>query len=284
MQAFCPYLLHKHTLGRASKRKANIMRGTSTTSLVSANSNIVALSIIGRILTIAVIVGTILLYQKFCTKRANPNKFFTKLFSFNHLYIENFMKILYILTVLGITAFCIWFAIASLVAGNIAAFFGTLIAMCIVFVLLQFLARISFEWTMIFIRGVVDIRDIRNKIVGSDGAHGTYNSNFDEVVASAVANKKQQNAQGVNGAGVSGTQGAQGMPNVQDAGARCAQNAGGNTNMSTNNANAGANQQANAQNATGGAQPQNNGGAWTCGCGKQGNTSNFCSKCGKARP
>lgn len=129
------------------------------------------MGIIAPALSAGAIAATIVLFIKFASKKADKTRPLTKFFSFDHLFIESITKFLYALSTTWIAAFCliIPFMSASLESGIRAAgaFFEGLVAAVFAFVILEVVNRLLFEWSMMFIRGAVDLHDIRNKMLGS---------------------------------------------------------------------------------------------------------------------
>ena len=130
-----------------------------------------AISIIAPILGIAAIAGAIVLFIKFASKKADKTKPLTKFFSFDHLFIESITKFLYALSTTWIAALCLILPFMSAASKSgaraMGAFFEGLIIAVFAFVVLEVANRLLFEWSMMFIRGAVDLHDIRNKMLGS---------------------------------------------------------------------------------------------------------------------
>ena len=200
------------------------------------------------ILTIAVIVLTVVLYRKFIGKKSDGTKPLARLLNFDHLYIENITKGLYILSVLGITAFCVYLPLSALTtigsvgASAFGAFLIALVVAALLFVLLQVACRLGFEMTMMAIRAVVDIRAIRNEVAGP--AAGKKDALGDAPGFSLFGKRKGEEKKAA----------VVGSSSVVDA-------------------------------APVSAVPQGDvAETWDCVCGKTGNTGKFCSKCGSPRP
>ena len=135
-----------------------------------------AIGIIAPVLGIAAIAAAIVLFIKFASKKADKTKPLTKFFGFDHLFIESITKFLYALSTTCIAAFCLIFPFMSAASTSITsesgimavgAFFEGLVAAVFAFVILEVVNRLLFEWSMMFIRGAVDLHDIRNKMLGS---------------------------------------------------------------------------------------------------------------------
>ena len=130
-----------------------------------------AIDIIAPILGIAAIAAAIVLFIKFASKKADKTKPLTKFFSFDHLFIESITKFLYVFSTTSIAAFCLILPFMSAASKSgvraMGAFFEGLIIAVFAFVILEVVNRLLFEWSMMFIRGAVDLHDIRNKMLGS---------------------------------------------------------------------------------------------------------------------
>lgn len=130
-----------------------------------------AIGIIAAILGTAAIAAAIVLFIKFASKKADKTKPLTKFFSFDHLFIESITKFLYALSTTWIAAFCLIIPFMSAASKSgvraMGAFFGGLVTAIIAFVVFEVVNRLLFEWSMMFIRGAVDLHDIRNKMLGS---------------------------------------------------------------------------------------------------------------------
>ena len=130
-----------------------------------------AVDIIAPILGIAAIAAAIVLFIKFASKKADKTKPLTKFFSFDHLFIESITKFLYVFSTTSIAAFCLIFPFMSAASKSGAraagAFFEGLVIAILAFVIFEVVNRLLFEWSMMFIRGAVDLHDIRNKMLES---------------------------------------------------------------------------------------------------------------------
>ena len=130
-----------------------------------------AIDIIAPILGIAAIAAAIVLFIKFASKKADKTKPLTKFFIFDHLFIESITKFLYVFSTTSIAAFCLIFPFMSAASKSgvraMGSFFEGLIIAIFAFVIFEVVNRLLFEWSMMFIRGAVDLHDIRNKMLGS---------------------------------------------------------------------------------------------------------------------
>lgn len=130
-----------------------------------------AIDIIAPILGIAAIAAAIVLFIKFASKKADKTKPLTKFFGFDHLFIESITKFLYVFSTTSIAAFCLIFPFMSAASKSgvraMGSFFEGLIIAIFAFVIFEVVNRLLFEWSMMFIRGAVDLHDIRNKMLGS---------------------------------------------------------------------------------------------------------------------
>ena len=130
-----------------------------------------AIDIIAPILGIAAIAAAIVLFIKFASKKADKTKPLTKFFSFDHLFIESITKFLYVFSTTSIAAFCLIFPFMSAASKSgvraMGSFFEGLVIAIFAFVIFEIVNRLLFEWSMMFIRGAVDLHDIRNKMLGS---------------------------------------------------------------------------------------------------------------------
>lgn len=130
-----------------------------------------AIDIIAPILGIAAIASAIVLFIKFASKKADKTKPLTKFFSFDHLFIESITKFLYVFSTTWIAAFCLIIPFMSAASKSgvraMGAFFEGLVIAVFAFVIFEVVNRLLFEWSTMFIRGAVDLHDIRNKMLGS---------------------------------------------------------------------------------------------------------------------
>lgn len=138
--------------------------GSAMGSLAMAAVGGIILAIIA---VVATIVLTVILYKRFIGKGADPADKWTRFFRFDHFYIDGFIKGLYLLGVVGGAIFVVFSALTAGIAGGFGAFFLTLIGGVILYFIAQFFCRIGTEWTLIFVRIANDIRDIRNKFLGT---------------------------------------------------------------------------------------------------------------------
>ena len=81
----------------------------------------------------------------------------------------------------SIAAFCLIYPFMSAASKSGAraagAFFEGLVIAVLAFVIFEVVNRLLFEWSMMFIRGAVDLHDIRNKMLGSTDS--TSDDSFD---------------------------------------------------------------------------------------------------------
>lgn len=246
--------------------------GSSSSSLLSGN--IAYESILILVITVAVIALTVIAYRKFVGKKADQSKPLSKFFNFDHLYLENITKLLYILTTVGVAGFCVYLPLAVLGSGvsNIGlllvSFLGALIGAAILFVIWQFVSRMMFEWAMLIIRGAVDLHAIRKNVTGTDYASDDkLSGGVDELVSSLKA-KKAEKAQ-AQAAAAPVAQAAPVAPAPAPAAAPVADQAAVTTPAAP---------VAPAAPAAPAAD-----GTWSCQCGRTGNTGNFCAGCGSPR-
>ena len=242
---------------------------SSSSSLLSGN--IAYESILILVITVAVIALTVIAYRKFVGKKADQSKPLSRFFNFDHLYLENITKLLYILTTVGVAGFCVYLPLAVLGSGIsnvgllLASFFGALIGAAILFVIWQFVSRMMFEWAMLIIRGAVDLHAIRKNVTGTDYASDDkLSGGVDELVSSLKA-KKAEKAQ-AQAAAAPVAQAAPAAPAQAPAAAPVADQAA---------VTAPAAPVAPAAPAADG--------TWSCQCGRTGNTGNFCAGCGSPR-
>lgn len=129
------------------------------------------MGIIAPVLGAGAIAAAIVLFVKFASKKADKTKPLTKFFSFDHLFIESITKFLYVFSATWIAAFCLIIPFMSAASKSgvraMGAFFEGLVIAVFAFVIFEVVNRLLFEWSMMFIRGAVDLHDIRNKMLGS---------------------------------------------------------------------------------------------------------------------
>lgn len=129
------------------------------------------MGIIAPVLGAGAIAAAIVLFVKFASKKADKTKPLTKFFSFDHLFIESITKFLYVFSTTWIAAFCLIIPFMSAASKSgvraMGAFFEGLVIAVFAFVIFEVVNRLLFEWSMMFIRGAVDLHDIRNKMLGS---------------------------------------------------------------------------------------------------------------------
>ena len=209
-----------------------------------------AIDIIAPILGIAAIAGAIVLFIKFASKKADKTKPLTKFFSFDHLFNESITKFLYVFSTTSIAAFCLILPFMSAASKSgvraMGAFFEGLIIAVFAFVIFEVVNRLLFEWSMMFIRGAVDLHDIRNKMLGSTDS--TSNDSID--LSGIFAAKRRSGNTPTDKAEQSAAQPSQpaqpAQPTVPISPVAAS--------------------------------------TWDCPCGKTGNAGSFCPKCGHPRP
>ena len=209
-----------------------------------------AIDIIAPILGIAAIAGAIVLFIKFASKKADKTKPLTKFFSFDHLFIESITKFLYVFSTTSIAAFCLILPFMSAASKSgvraMGAFFEGLIIAVFAFVIFEVVNRLLFEWSMMFIRGAVDLHDIRNKMLGSTDS--AFNDSID--LSGIFAAKRRSGNTPTDKAEQSAAQPSQpsqpAQPTVPISPVAAS--------------------------------------TWYCPCGKTGNAGSFCPKCGHPRP
>lgn len=213
-------------------------------------------TILTLILTVAVIAMTVVCYHKFVGKKSNPSESLSKFFNFDHLYVENITKALFILSIFGITAFCLFMPLSMLGSRYVTpmSFITTLLGAIILFAVLQIINRLVFEWSMLIIRGAVDLHAVRKKVTGTD--HERSNADFAGDMSEIVSSFKKEGA----------ARSAAVKPAAQQPAAPVAPAA-----------------PAAPAAPVAPAQPQAADGAWACSCGRAGNTGNFCAACGSPR-
>ena len=157
------------------------------------------LLIVPLLFLIAAVVISALLYRKFVGKKANPDSSVTKFFRFDHLFIDKVIKFFYILDSLLIAVFCIYlpFSGFGILARNPGSFFVMLLLAIVVLVALELLNRLLYEGVMLFVRLVIDVGDIRSKIVGGKSMSDTL-----EDSSNAVADYAEKISEGGNKAKV----------------------------------------------------------------------------------
>lgn len=130
---------------------------------------------------VAIIALTVVGYVKFLGKRADRRSKGSTFFQFDHFYIEKILKVVYLFSAVcvAVTAIATPFGAAATTAsvyyyfdfGAVAgAFFGGLLTDIVIFLVGQFLCRISFEFSLMFVRLVTDTRAIRTAVAGDPAA------------------------------------------------------------------------------------------------------------------
>lgn len=122
--------------------------------------------ILGVIAIIAFFALCILGYMKFLGKNSNRNSKLGKFFHFDHFYIEQFLRILFLINTVAITVTCAYWMLVMAFSGSVGMFFLSIIGFPLLFVVCLFLNRIVYEGLLIGIRQAVDVRALRSKVVG----------------------------------------------------------------------------------------------------------------------
>lgn len=226
------------------------------------------------IVLIAGLVLTIVACVKYLGKNGDRSSKLGRLFNFDHLFVETIMKVVYIMSVIGITLGCLWMVLTTAFVGNVGTFFISLFVGIIAFFVLQLLCRLSFEMTMAFVRMSSDVHAMRKTIVGDipDAAPRPAGPSVFESIAARIP--KQPVAPSSAAAPVPPA-----TP-VSSAPQQPAQQAPTASTSDSQPARASADATVVMP-----PQPDADSGAWTCPlCGRTGNTAKFCPKCGCARP
>ncbi len=211
---------------------------------------------------IASIVITVIVYRKNITPYVDKTlsikdkSTWGPFWRFENLLVDKVLKALYIFNSVCIALACALMLLVIIVAsfmamgsdigtGFLALFLG-IIAMVAIFLVLEFLNRISYELVIMFINLCQNISDIRKKYVGAPSlTPKRVVAPIGASVAGAI-NKATEQAAAYQQAPTAPTAPAQ----PQDA-----------------------------------PEPQDAPGTWTCPeCGKTGNVGNFCGGCGHAKP
>lgn len=140
-----------------------------------------SMGLIAVLSIIAIIVLTIVGYVKFLGKGADRRSKGSSFFQFDHFYIEKILKAIYLFSAVCVTVAAVAapFGAAATASsfsyyldfGAVAgAFFGGLLSGIVTFLVGQFLCRISFEFSLMFVRLVTDTRAIRTAVAGDPGA------------------------------------------------------------------------------------------------------------------
>ena len=240
------------------------------------------------IVLIAGLVLTIVACVKYLGKNGDRSSKLGRLFNFDHLFVETIMKVVYIMSVIGITLGCLWMVLTTAFVGNVGTFFISLFVGIIAFFVLQLLCRLSFEMTMAFVRMSSDVHAMRKTIVGDipDAAPRPAGPSVFESIAARIP--KQPVAPSSAAAPVppatpvssAPQQPVQQAPAAPAAEAQPAQQAPTASTSDSQPARASADATVVMP-----PQPDADSGAWTCPlCGRTGNTAKFCPKCGCERP
>lgn len=132
----------------------------------------VALIIILLIAVGAVIALSIFCYVKFMGKSGDKNSKLGEFFDMKKLYLEQFIKILYMISAIACavfsvaTPFILWAA-----TGSFLGFVIGLLAGAINLVIGEVVCRLAYEYTFMFVRMAGDTRAIRNRL--NDGLEVT---------------------------------------------------------------------------------------------------------------
>ena len=234
------------------------------------------------IVLIAGLVLTIVACVKYLGKNGDRSSRLGRLFNFDHLFVETIMKVVYIMSVIGITLGCLWAVLTTAFVGNVGTFFVSLLVGIVMFFILQLICRLSFEMTMAFVRMSSDVHAMRKTVVGDipDAAPRPAGPSVFDSIAARIP--KQPVAPAAGAAPVPPTtpvspqpaspapqqpvQQAPAAPAAPAAEAQPAQASADATVVMPAQSDAGSD-------------------AWTCPlCGRTGNTAKFCPKCGCARP
>ena len=138
-----------------------------------------AVDIIAPILGIAAIAAAIVLFIKFASKKADKTKPLTKFFSFDHLFIESITKFLYVFSTTSIAGILpnLPLYVRRIEIGGQGSGPSSKASSCHLSIVISRSSPPAFEWSMMFIRGAVDLHDIRNKMLGSTDS--TSDDSFD---------------------------------------------------------------------------------------------------------
>lgn len=219
------------------------------------------------IVLIAGLVLTIVACVKYLGKNGDRSSRLGRLFNFDHLFVETIMKVVYIMSVIGITLGCLWAVLTTAFVGNVGTFFVSLLVGIVMFFILQLLCRLSFEMTMAFVRMSSDVHAMRKTVVGDipDAAPRPAGPSVFDSIAARIP--KQPVAPAAGAAPVPPTTPVSpAAPATPAAEAQPAQASADATVVMPAQSDAGSD-------------------AWTCPlCGRTGNTAKFCPKCGCARP
>ena len=132
------------------------------------------LSVLGFI---AIVALAIMGYIKFLGKNADRSSKGARFFHFDHFYIEKILKAIYLFSVVSITVIAVITPLSAAITASafsyylgfgdvVGAFFAGLFAGVLIFLVGQFLSRICFEYSLMFVRLVTDTRAIRTAVAG----------------------------------------------------------------------------------------------------------------------
>ncbi len=130
---------------------------------------------------VAIVALTVVGYVKFLGKGADRRSKGGSFFQFDHFYIEKILKAVYLFSVVCITVTAVVTPFGSAIIASsyyldfgtvVGSFFGGLVTGILIFLIGQFLCRICFEYSLMFVRLATDARAIRNTVAGEPGAGG----------------------------------------------------------------------------------------------------------------
>ena len=161
--------------------------GYGSSSLTNA---VIGGTVLSVVIVIAGLVLTILACVKFLGKNGDRSSWLGRLFNFDHLFVETIMKVVYIISVIGITLGCLWFVLATAFAGNVGVFFASLFGGVIMFFVLQLLCRLSFEMTMAFVRMSSDVHAMRAQLKSLLEEHEQLSRRLTETVTALIKSRE----------------------------------------------------------------------------------------------
>lgn len=138
----------------------------SSSSLLGAGAFAGALAVIAILAFIALCVaGYIIFLGKNASRRTSA---LGRFFNFDHFYIEKVLQVLNLIAAVGIAVFACWLALSSF-SSPLLIIPGILLG-ALVFFVGQFVNRIIFEGSLLFVRLVTDTQAIRNAVAGPRAA------------------------------------------------------------------------------------------------------------------
>lgn len=161
-------------------------------------SKAAAAGIVLLLAVVAIVVLTIVGYVKFLGKNSDRKSGLGRFFHFDHFYIEQVLRFLYLFSAVSITVVSVSNVLIAAFMGGAAAFFMSLIGSILLFFVSQFFCRIMFENALIGIRQAVDVRALRSKIVGDVAATDAGPESIDEIKASLKWKSKQGSSNPMN--------------------------------------------------------------------------------------